>query len=111
MRSLEHCLAHMTLRVARLDDDEMRPRFRCEVTSLTSHAPFAGFNRAQAAVIEAAILASRLHLLPRDRIEREIAALEIVVAKTAGSNEQTAWDWLKKMIDAHFRGSMPSSPS
>jgi hypothetical protein len=80
---LEHCLAHMTLRVARVDDDEMRPRFHCEVTSLVSHAPFAGFNRAQAAVIEAAILASRLHLLPRDRIEREIAALEVVVAKTA----------------------------
>jgi hypothetical protein len=99
---LEHCLAHMTLRVARVDDDEMRPRFHCEVTSLVSHAPFAGFNRAQAAVIEAAILASRLHLLPRDRIEREIAALEVVVAKTAGSNEQTAWDWLRTMIDAHF---------
>ena len=99
---LEHCLAHMTLRVARVDDDEMRPRFQCDVTGLASHAPFAGFNRAQAAVIEAAILASRLNLLPRDRIEREIAALEIVVAKTAGSNEQTAWDWLRTMIDAHF---------
>jgi hypothetical protein len=99
---LEHCLAHMTLRVARVDDDEMRPRFQCDVTGLASHAPFAGFNRAQAAVIEAAILASRLNLLPRDRIEREIAALEIVVEKTAGSNEQTAWDWLRTMIDAHF---------
>ena len=99
---LEHCLAHMTLRVAKVDDDEMRPRFHCDVTGLASHAPFVGFNRAQAAVIEAAILASRLHLLPRDRIERLIAALEIVVAKTAGSNEQTAWDWLRTMIDAHF---------
>ena len=34
-----------------------------------SHAPFQGFNRAQAAVIEAAILASRLHMLPREKIE------------------------------------------
>jgi len=31
-----------------------------------SHAPFVGFNRAQAAVIEAAILVSRLRMLRRD---------------------------------------------
>jgi hypothetical protein len=99
---LENCLAHMTLRVAGVEDDEMRPRFQCEVVSLATHAPFAGFNRAQAAVVEAAILASRLHLLPRERIQREIGALEIVVAKTAGVNEQTAWDWLRRMIDSHF---------
>jgi hypothetical protein len=92
----------MTLRVAEIAEDETRPRFHCDVAGVASHAPFAGFNRAQAAVIEAAILASRLHLLPRERIEREIAALEIVVAKTAGPNERTAWEWLKTMIDAHF---------
>ena len=42
-----------------------------------SHAPFKGFNRAQAAVIEAAILASRLHMLPREKIERELGYLQI----------------------------------
>jgi hypothetical protein len=99
---LKDCLAHMSLRVVDVGEDEMRPRFRCEVVRSVSHAPFAGFNRAQAAVIEAAILASRLHLLPRDKIEREIAALEIVVAKTAGANERTAWDWLRSKFDAHF---------
>ena len=60
---LKDCLAHMSLRVVDVGEDEMRPRFRCEVVRSVSHAPFAGFNRAQAAVIEAAILASRLHLL------------------------------------------------
>ena len=38
-------------------------------------APFRGFNRAQAAVVEAAILVSRLHMLPPDKIEREIGYL------------------------------------
>ena len=99
---LKDCLAHMSLRVVDVGEDEMRPRFHCEVVRSVSHAPFAGFNRAQAAVIEAAILASRLHLLPRDKIEREIAALEIVVGKTAGPNEQTAWNWLRSKFDAHF---------
>lgn len=99
---LKDCLAHMSLRVVEVGEDEMRPRFHCEVVRSVSHAPFAGFNRAQAAVIEAAILASRLHLLPREKIEREIAALEIVVGKTAGPNEQTAWNWLRGKFDAHF---------
>jgi len=99
---LKDCLAHMSLRVVDVGEDEMRPRFHCEVVRSVSHAPFAGFNRAQAAVIEAAILASRLHLLPRERIEREIAALEIVVGKTGGPNEQTAWNWLRGKFDAHF---------
>ena len=99
---LKGCLAHMSLRVVDVGEDEMRPRFHCEVVRSVSHAPFAGFNRAQAAVIEAAILASRLHLLPRERIEREIASLEIVVGKTGGPNEQTAWNWLRSKFDAHF---------
>ena len=99
---LKDCLGHMSLRVVDVGEDEMRPQFHCEVVRSVSHAPFAGFNRAQAAVIEAAILASRLHLLPRERIEREVAALEIVVGKTAGPNEQTAWNWLRGKFDAHF---------
>ena len=68
---LERCLAYLQLRVDRVSEDEARPRFHCDVTAAVSQAPFAGFNRAQNAVIEAAILASRLHLLPRETIERE----------------------------------------
>ena len=47
--------------------------------------PLSGFNRAQAAVIEAAILASRLRMLPRKKVEREIAYLQIAVNKTASA--------------------------
>ncbi|HEY5065532.1 MAG TPA: hypothetical protein VIJ04_12015 [Xanthobacteraceae bacterium] len=46
-----------------------------------AHAPLKGFNRAQAAVIEAAILVSRLRLLLREKIEREMHYLEIAVAR------------------------------
>jgi len=99
---LECALNHVELALAELRDDPQRPVLRMARVFEASHAPYIGFNRAQAAVIEAAILASRLHLLPRERIEREIAALEIVVAKTAGPNEQTAWDWLKTTIESHF---------
>jgi uncharacterized protein len=91
-------LAHAELAVERVTDDELRPRFYCRVVHRASHAPFAGFNRAQAAVIEAAILVSRLHMLPREKIESELAYLETAVTKTAGPAEQEAWGWLMEKV-------------
>jgi hypothetical protein len=99
---LAKCLAHVSLRVVEVAEDELRPRFSCELLAHVAHAPFAGFNRAQAAVIEAAILVSRLHILSRERIEREIAALDVAIAKTAGANERIAWGWLMEKIAAHY---------
>jgi uncharacterized protein len=95
---LAAALAHAELAVADVTEDEQRPRFRCRVVHRGSHAPFEGFNRAQAAVIEAAILVSRLAMLPREKIEREIAYLEIAVGKTAGAAEREAWTWLIEKI-------------
>ena len=81
---------------------EQRPRFHCRVVQTVSHRPFQGFNRAQAAVIEAAILVSRLHMLPRQKVEQEMAYLEIAIAKTAGPAEQEAWNWLIEKIRQHY---------
>jgi uncharacterized protein len=97
---LAGALAHAELAVDSVIEDEQRPRFRCRVVRLESHAPFAGFNRAQAAVIEAAILVSRLRMLPRAKVESEIAYLEIAVSKTAGPAEREAWDWLMEKVRA-----------
>jgi hypothetical protein len=97
---LAHALAHAELEVAEVREDALRPRFRCRVVHRATHAPFAGFNRAQAAVIEAAILVSRLHMLPRPQVEREVAALQVAVGKTAGPAEQEAWAWLMQAIAA-----------
>jgi uncharacterized protein len=88
---------------AAFDDDAVRPRFRCRVVHAATHAGFRGFNRAQAAVIEGAILVSRLELLPFDKIEREMAYLEIAVSKTAGPQEREAWEWLAARVDAFRR--------
>jgi hypothetical protein len=88
-------LSHLELVVVEVREHELRPRFVCRVAHRASHAPFQGFNRAQAAVIEAAVLVSRLHLLPRAEVEAELARLEITVGKTAGPAEAEAWGWLK----------------
>ena len=98
---LEQALAHAELTVEQVTEDELRPRFHCRVVHEETHGPFKGFNRAQAAVVEAAILVSRLHMLPPDKVEREIAYLEIAIGKTAGPREQQAWDWLKEKVAAH----------
>jgi uncharacterized protein len=102
-RVLADALSHQELAVDRVEEDELRPRFHCRVVHEAAHGIFRGFNRAQAAVIEAAILVSRLHLLPRDKIEREMAYLAIAVSKTAGARENEAWTWLTAAVDAFYR--------
>ena len=99
---LASALAHAELEVTHVAEDEQRPRFHCRVVRRISHAPFEGLNRAKAAVIEAAILVSRLDFLPRDKIEREIEYLKAAVEKTAGAAEQEAWGWLMEKIRSHY---------
>lgn len=98
---LEAALAHVEVKVRRVEEDELRPRFFCAPFHRETHAPFAGFNRAQAAVVEAAILVTRLERLPADKVDREIEYLAIAVEKTAGKREQLAWQWLMDSIDAY----------
>ena len=104
---LEGALAHAELAVDHVQEDEQRPRFHCRVVHEASHAPFKGFNRAQAAVIEAAILASRLHMLPREKVERELGYLQIAVEKTAGPREHEAWRLLVEKIEDHYKHAPP----
>lgn len=101
---LDQALSHAELEVARVADDATRPRFLCRIVHHETHAPFRGFNRAQAAVVEAAILVSRLHMLPVEKIEREIGYLQIAIDKTAGPRERQAWDWLMQHITDYRAG-------
>ncbi|WP_062227117.1 DUF447 domain-containing protein [Aureimonas frigidaquae] len=101
---LAGALAHDVLVVDALEDDEIRPRFHCRVAASGQHAPFEGMNRARAAVLELAILVSRLHMLPPDKIAAEIAYLSIAVDKTAGPRERLAWDWLMARVADHAGG-------
>lgn len=102
---LSIALAHSVLEVVEVKEDAVRPRFFCRVAAEETHAPFTGFNRAKAAVLELAILVSRLGMLPREKIESEIGYLSIAIEKTAGPEEQEAWDWLMERVRSHFSGS------
>ncbi|MEM8843744.1 MAG: DUF447 domain-containing protein [Pseudomonadota bacterium] len=95
---LHDCLAHTEIQIHTHEDDELRPRFYCEVVHEQMHKPYHGYNRAQSAVIELAILASRLDILTDEKIDSEIEYLKIGLEKTAGERELQAWEWLMKKI-------------
>jgi hypothetical protein len=101
---LEGALAHRELRLAHIDDDAQRPRLYMDIVYEETHGSFRGFNRAQGAVLECAILVSRLHMLPAEKIDAELRYLEIAIEKTAGPAEREAWSWLLERIEA-FRSS------
>lgn len=99
-RRLQSALSHLELKLERMEDDVTRPRLYCKIVHEVIHRPFMGFNRAQAAVLEAAILVSRLHILTDEKIDREIDYLKIAIDKTAGEQERLAWGWLMERIAA-----------
>lgn len=101
---LEAALAHRELMLVEIKEDAVRPELSFKVVQEITHKPFRGFNRAQAAVLEAAVLVSRLHMLPSEKVAAEIAYLTIAVEKTAGEREMQAWNWLIERIENYNAG-------
>ncbi len=86
-------------RVHDLDDREERTRIEVDIVHRETRRPFFGFNRAKHAVVEAAILASRIGILPAGEILDGFARLEAPVRKTAGEAETRAFEFLKAHVD------------
>jgi uncharacterized protein len=84
--------------VVTIDATPPRSRIETRVVHRGAHREFLGFNRARHAVLEAAILATRLHLLPHDEIRAEVGRLQILVDKTAGPREREAWTLITDFI-------------
>lgn len=105
---LASAVSHWELAVATVSEDEVRPRFHMRIVHAVSHAPWSGHNRAQAAVIECAVLVTRLHMLPAEKIEAELKYLEIAISKTAGEWELEAWGWLMERVAAWRAGQAKS---
>ncbi len=85
--------------------DASQDRFRLEARVVAEHTgrPFIGFNRAAHAVIEGAILVTRLHLLGADEVRRRLDELFVLVEKTGGSREHEAFGLLRERITATDR--------
>lgn len=88
----------LEFRVSSLDDDEARTTIHASVVHEEHVRPFYGFNRAKHAVLEAAILATRVHLLPAGEIRRKLADLAVLVTKTGGEAEARALRFLDEYV-------------
>jgi hypothetical protein len=95
---LADCCAWRELEVAALDSTPPRSRIETITRHRGSNRDFIGFNRARHAVLETAIYATRLHLLPREFIDRELQRLQVIVDKTAGPREFEAMALLTEFI-------------
>ena len=100
---LANCISHTEVEVIQKTNDQVRPKYFCKVVHEAIHAPFHGYNRAQFAVIELAILVSRLHMLDIERINHEIDYLKPKIEKTAGPREREAWNWLMLKVSGFHK--------
>jgi uncharacterized protein len=80
------------------DDSGERTNLRATVVHQGRLRDFFGFNRAKHAVLEAAILATRTHLIPQEELSAQLAALKPLIEKTAGPRETEAFELLERYI-------------
>jgi uncharacterized protein len=92
-------------RVTQLDDSADRTTITCSVVGSGELRPFFGFNRAKHAVLEAAILATRIGILSAEQIQAELDRLAIPVEKTAGQQEREAFEFLKDFVRRELKNS------
>ncbi len=104
---LADCVRHYEFLVKSIDDSGERVSIEAEVIHVGRHRDFWGFNRARHAVVEAAILATRVHLIPHDVIAAEFRKLRVIVGKTGGADEHAAMD----ILEARLAAALPSPPS
>jgi uncharacterized protein len=97
--ALADCCRWFALRVTRSETEPPRATFHCQVIESRSVRDWFGFNRAKHVIVEAAILATRIGILPDDEIRSELARLAIPIQKTAGDQENRAW----QLLSDHFR--------
>jgi len=96
---LEAACSWREIEATAIDDTPPRSRIETRVVHRGTRRDFIGFNRARHAVLEAAILATRTHLLPAQQIRDEFARLAVPVEKTAGPREREAWELLRTYVD------------
>lgn len=96
-------------KVTELDEAAERTRIRCQVVKRHWFRDFLGFNRAKHAVLEAAILATRIGILPAEQIRDELQRLVAPVEKTAGDQERRAFAFLQSYIAEKL--ALPSGPA
>jgi hypothetical protein len=108
-RILTGACRYFEFRVVALDDRDPRTTIVAETVAEGRLRDFFGLNRAKHAVVEAAILATRTSFLPLDEIRADYRRLAVLVEKTGGADERTAFELLENYVDDAARLRSPES--
>ncbi|MCE9591473.1 MAG: DUF447 family protein [Planctomycetes bacterium] len=100
---LANACRYYELKVTGVEDHEERTTIRAVAVGRETLRDFVGFNRARHAVLEAAIMATRLHLTGAAAVLAEITRLRVIVDKTGTDAEHLAMDELQKYVEAHSK--------
>ncbi|MDG2220331.1 MAG: DUF447 family protein [Rubripirellula sp.] len=100
--TLRDCHRWFAIRIESINDSQPRTEMTARIERSAVVRPFFGFNRGKYAVIEAAILATRTHLVEEAEIKSQLDHLQPLVDKTGGPAETAAFDFLRRTIDARF---------
>jgi hypothetical protein len=96
---LADCCRFHRFRVTRFRDSTERTELTAEAVEYAEVRPFIAFNRARHAMIEAAILESRVGILDDEVIHSELVRLSAPVEKTGGQRERALFDRLVAAIE------------
>ena len=95
---LDDCCRWFEVQISEIDDRQQRTEMWGRIVHTGERRAHDGFNRARHAVIEAAILATRTHILPAAEIAQAFAWLTPAVEKTGGAEELEAFRMLAEHV-------------
>ncbi|WP_417848290.1 DUF447 domain-containing protein [Thalassoglobus sp.] len=84
--------------VVSIDDSQQRTEITTELKHVGHLRDYWGQNRARNAILEAAILATRLHILDTKGVNKQIASLKIIVEKTANEKDAETFTLIERYI-------------
>lgn len=85
--------------VRSIDESGERVQIEADCVHRGTLREFFGLNRAKHAVVEAAILATRLHILQPTDVRADYKKLRVLVEKTGGPREHEAFEFLQAYVE------------
>lgn len=100
---LAQAISAYEFQVIRADWSQPRALLDCEVIAVHSLKSWRGWNRAQNAVLELTILATRAHMISENEIRSQMESLRPLVEKTAGPEEWSGWNFVVDYLENFWK--------
>lgn len=89
--------------VESIDDSQPRSEIQTRLLHVGHLRDYWGQNRARNAILEAAILCTRLHILELAEVARQFEAFEVIVEKTANPADAETFQILKNYLSTYSK--------